>query len=235
MTKIFFIKRTRAWIDRKYRFLQQKYYKDKFMQVIFSEIKRKNMWKGEESVSGPGSSLSQTKVIRRELPKLFKNFGIKSILDIPCGDFYWMNKTDLSQIEKYIGGDIIKELVDINRKRYDNKKISFKVIDITKDKLPNVDLLLVRDCLVHFSYEDYKKAINNLKKSKSKYLLTTTFVKRKTNENIITGYWRPINLQKEPFLFPKPIFLLNEKCTEAKGAYSDKSLGLWWVKDLPTL
>ena len=39
------------------------------------------------SFSGTGSNLDQTKEIIKKLPILIKNYKIKSILDIPCGDF----------------------------------------------------------------------------------------------------------------------------------------------------
>ena len=64
-------------------------------------------------------------------------------------------------------------------------------------------------------------------------LLATTFTGCDKNEDIVTGDWRIISLEIEPFNFPKPIRLINEKCTEGGGTYSDKSLGLWEVASLP--
>lgn len=221
-----------AWVDRKHKKLQKIYYKDKFMSVVFSDIWRSNVWTGEESVSGPGSSMSQTKEIRGKLPLLLKELHVKSFLDIPCGDFNWMKSVDLSYVDKYIGADIIPEMVETNNKCFSNKQRTFCLLDITKDSLPQVDLILLRDCLVHFSYEDIAKAIKNIKQSKSTYILTTIFSETVMNEDIITGYWRPLNLQKPPFNFTKPLQLLNEKCTEQKGKYKDKSLGLWKIKDI---
>lgn len=52
------------------------------------------------------------------------------------------------------------------------------------------------------------------------------------NEDIQTGYWRPINLGKAPFFFPKPLFLLHEAGGGAQGSYADKSLGLWEIDSL---
>jgi hypothetical protein len=42
-----------------------------------------------------------------------------------------------------------------------------------------------------------------------------------------------LNLQYAPFLFPAPLAVINESCTEAGGDYADKSLALWRVEDLP--
>ena len=93
-----------------------------------------------------------------------------------------------------------------NNKKFDNlDDVSFEVIDLTKDHLPSTDLLFVRDCLVHLSFENIHNAIKNIKESGSKYLLTTTFPDCKSNYDIKTGSWRKINLLKAPFHFPKPI------------------------------
>src|SRR5579885_1138281 len=63
---------------------------------IFSEIYRSNQWGASESVSGLGSELSATERVREELPKIVREFGVRSMLDIPCGDFHWMRQVDLS-------------------------------------------------------------------------------------------------------------------------------------------
>jgi hypothetical protein len=52
------------------------------------------------------------------------------------------------------------------------------------------------------------------------------------NEDITTGDWRLLNLEKPPFNFPKPLQLLNEQCSEGGGQFCDKSLGLWRVQDI---
>jgi hypothetical protein len=94
-----------------------------------------------------------------------------------------------------------------------------------------VDLIFCRDCLVHFSHRLLRKAVNNIKRSQSRYLLTTTFPGRLTNAGIVTGHWQPLNLCAPPFNFPHPIRLLDEG---HPAPYQDKSLGLWRIDDLPT-
>ena len=77
------------------------------------------------------------------------------------------------------------------------------------------------------------QALENIKRSGSKYFMTTTFPGEETNANIDTGGWRPLNLEKPPFQFPPPLYLLNEQCTEMDGAFADKSMGVWEVGMLP--
>ncbi|OHA15780.1 MAG: hypothetical protein A3A10_00055, partial [Candidatus Tagabacteria bacterium RIFCSPLOWO2_01_FULL_42_9] len=190
-----------------------------------------NSWGGHNSVSGRGSDLDQTEHIIREIPALFKDMGISTVLDIPCGDFNWMRNIDLSGI-KYIGADIVKEIVKNNKNQYEKNNVSFRHMNLIEDTLPQVDLILIRDCLVHMSYDDIFKLLNNVCNSMSQYLLTTSFTDRQDNKDIITGEWRPLNLQIAPFSLPKPIRIINEKCTQGKSSYTDKSLGLWKISDI---
>ena len=131
-----------------------------------------------------------------------------------------------------LGGDIITAIVDRNNTTFKDSRRQFMKLDLIKDSLPKADILLCRDCLVHLSNEDIQAVIQNIKKSEVKYLLTTTFPECEKNENIVTGDWRIINLEKAPFNFPQPIKLINEKCTEGNGTYADKSLDLWKISDL---
>ena len=85
-------------------------YGTRYMEGVFSEIYSNNSWGDTESVSGPGSSLAQTAVIRRELPILLKKIDAESLLDAPCGDYNWMKYTELN-LDKYIGADIVPELI----------------------------------------------------------------------------------------------------------------------------
>jgi len=217
----------------RYRNQKAKKLKEKFSvstgESVFTEIYQKNLFKGSESRSGPGSSLEQTKMIRKELPDLFNELKIQSILDIPCGDFFWLKKVDLSLIS-YTGVDIVDDIISSNNKKYSNQNRNFIKLDILEDDLPKADLILCRDLLVHFSFNDLKKAVNNIKKSQSKYLLTTSYPNLKQNNDIITGEWRNLNLQIPPISFPNPMKQIIEKCTEKDC--SDKSLLLYQIKDL---
>lgn len=201
------------------------------MQHLFEKIYSLHHWYDEESKSGPGASLKQTESLRAIVSKLLEELEVKTLLDIPCGDFNWMQEVDLSRYD-YTGADIVSDIIKQNEANYSAPGRRFVWADITFSQLPQADLLFCRDCFVHFSYADIWKAITNVRKSGSKFLLTTTFTNR-TNEDIITGHWRPINLEAPPFYFPKPLQLFNENCTEEYGRYADKSLGLWKVSDLP--
>ena len=200
---------------------------------VFTEIYKNNYWKSSESKSGTGSEIIQTELLINELDKLLIKLNIESVLDLPCGDFKWMQKVDLSNIN-YLGADIVEELIRSNINIYckESQNIKFQVLNLITDSLPKMDLIIVRDCLVHLPYKDIFAAIKNIKSSGSKYLLTTTFTKHNSNQDIDTGDWRRINLNKKPFNFSKPILIINENCTEDGGIYNDKSMALWDISTL---
>ena len=87
------------------------------LKKIFTEIYESNSWTSSESRSGLGSELISTETIRKELPEVFKKFNIKSVLDIPCGDFNWMSNVDLKEVH-YIGADIVENMIEDNKNNF---------------------------------------------------------------------------------------------------------------------
>jgi hypothetical protein len=141
-----------------------------------------------------------------------------------------MSRVDLNGVN-YIGADVVQELVEQNIRRF-GKRMRFLRLNLIADELPQVDLVLCRDCVVHFSSGDTFKALRNICRSKSTYLLTTTFASHGSNEDIPTGLWRPLNLEALPFCLPKPLQIIKEECPLDGGKHSDKSLGLWRIEDV---
>lgn len=201
---------------------------------IFTGIYQQGGFRSGESESGPGSETNQTITIVRELPGLLGKFRVRTLLDIPCGDCHWIRNLDLKAIE-YVGGDVVSKIVSRNALELGSRGMRFLHLDLVADLLPRVDLVLCRDCLVHFSNSSIFKALRNLCQSQSRYLLTTTFVGRETNRDIVTGHWRPLNLQVPPFCLPPPIAGINENCSEGQGAYRDKTLALWDLSEIREL
>ncbi|AHH97440.1 class I SAM-dependent methyltransferase [Kutzneria viridogrisea] len=197
-----------------------------------------------ESCSGTGSNLAQTAAVRTELPALVADLGVSSFLDVPCGDLFWISTIELG-VDAYLGADIVPGLIERNRDRFAHSNREFRVIDLTRDQLPRVDLIFCRDCLVHLHDEDVHRALANIKRSGSTFLAMTTFTERTENADVIeTGAWRPLNFQLAPFRLPEPFRLINERCTEVdvttengvrvEHRYADKSIGVWRIAEIPT-
>lgn len=201
------------------------------LQERFIKIHQINLWGAETSVSGLGSEDDATVILRNELPVVFKQFNITSLLDAPCGDASWILKPDLGV--RYIGVDIVPAIVESLQQKSFPLQTGFLAADLTCDELPEADAILCRDCLVHFSFTAIHQAIQNFKRSGAEYLITTTFPFWNVNRDIENGDWRALNFQQEPFCWGKPEYLLNEGCTEADGGYPDKSLGVWKLHEVP--
>jgi len=198
---------------------------------VFSDIYRDNRWRDRESRSGSGSNLSETEVLRGELPALLASVDATTLLDAPCGDFHWMCEINLDGVG-YVGVDIVPELIERNQARFGGAGRRFEVGDIVNGPLPRADVVMCRDCLVHLSFAEALAALATFRSSGATYLLATTFPDRKANYDKHTGGWRPLNLCLPPFSLPTPLRLVNEGCRVAGGSYADKSLGLWRLADI---
>ncbi len=153
--------------------------------------------------------------IEKEIINIVKKYQIKRILDAPCGDFNWV-KNVLDKNLSYIGGDIVQEIIDNNIKKFKSNNLKFIKLDITKENLPDSDLMICRDCLIHLSFESIKLFFENFRKSKIDYLLLTTYkLKDKTkkfdNLDIPDGEYREIDLTRPPFLLPTPLHEILDK------------------------
>ncbi len=103
--------------------------------TVFSKIYQTSAWSSAESVSGPGSELQQARNIIEEIPILLRELNIKSLLDLPCGDFNWMKLVNLTGVE-YLGGDIVPDLVRINTENHSAPGIAFQTLDLINGPLP---------------------------------------------------------------------------------------------------
>ena len=167
----------------------------------FSNIYLDNAFGGAKSRSGEGSEMTQTAVIRRELPRLVQELGISSFMDAPCGDWFWMKETALG-VAEYIGLDIVEKLIEINNIQFGGPSRKFLCRNLAEDPLPKADLIFCRDCLVHLNFQDIRRVIANFRRSQSIYLLTTTFASRQKNVDLVgKDVWRALNFQAAPFNF----------------------------------
>ncbi|HUI25507.1 MAG TPA: class I SAM-dependent methyltransferase [Candidatus Kryptonia bacterium] len=164
-------------------------------------------------------------VIRRELPAVLEALKVRTLLDAPCGDLNWITRVDLP-VQRYVGVDIVEELIAANRARYGSRARRFRVANVVCDRLPKCDAVLCRDCFIHLPTSDIRSAIENFKRSGATYLLATTHPGVTENVDIPAGAWRSVDLEKPPFALPPPIRRIVE------NADTSKSLGVWRLADL---
>ena len=191
-------------------------------EQLFTKYYLKNSWGCNESRSGIGSSLEHTERLRSQLPIFFKDYGIKSIFDAPCGDFNWFRYVQRPGIN-YIGADIVRPLIESNNKNYSDEITHFIQMDITKDKFPATDVWICRDVLFHLSERDIYRTLRNFVDSDIPYILTTTFPECIENLDVPTGSFRLINLRISPFYFEPPICSL----IDSVETWQIRHLALW--------
>jgi hypothetical protein len=212
--------------------------------ATFTHIFQRNLWGNSESASGPGSTLAATRTIRERLPALASRYGVRSVLDVPCGDFNWMQHVNWS-LERYVGGDLVEPLIDMLQREHADEHRTFRVLNLTTDIPEAVDLVLVRDLFIHLPFNAISRALANIKASRSRYLLTTTYPEWATNSDIAYGGFRPVNLQLQPFCLPSALetipdhdyldadLVASGKRPRRHGEPWGRCLALWRIADLP--
>jgi hypothetical protein len=183
---------------------------------------------GMESLAGFGTNKGECSIYWSELPRIFKEYNIKSFLDAGCSDYFIMKSIDFSNI-KYVGLDFVKDQIDWNKERFPN--VDFRHTNILTDVLPESDLVFCRDVLIHFSNQNIFRFLHNCLKSNCKYVMLGTYFDLEQNQEMggVLG-WRFINLEIEPYNFPEPLLRIKEPNHEPK-----KGTCLWRISDLENI
>lgn len=110
---------------------------------------------------------------------MIKDRGIKSIVDLGCGDFN-VGKAIMEDTVnvKYVGVDIVQGMIDELSEEYGAKNIDFKCLDIVDNDLPEADLCLIRQVLQHLDNDEIQQILSKL--DKYKYVVITEHVTEKS-------------------------------------------------------
>jgi SAM-dependent methyltransferase len=171
----------------------------KEIQNKFDEIYRNNEW---TYGSGLGSVYEFAEPYIPCLLDVIKDNNIKTVLDFGCGDWQFSKFIKWNQlVDKYIGVDVAKYIIENNIKEYSSENVEFQYID-TDFIIPEVDLIVCKDVLMHLPNVEVAKLIKKFRK-KSKYILITNDVGYGENNYIDTdiniGQWRKLDLLKKPW------------------------------------
>ena len=206
---------------------------------IFTALYNTNGFGSLESKSGPGSTLEKTKTLTPFIIDVIKKYNIQSVTDFPCGDLNWVNGI-WPQINQYVGCDIVENCIKDNQAKYPTG--DFRCLDLSCDEIPAADLLIVRDVLGHQPIEVALQMVENILKSKCKYLLSTTWAKKtgdnwtqcqqgeilRENQGVNFGGFYPVNLMSSPFNFPlAEEFHKEDVFVDDHEAGYAKTLALW--------
>lgn len=124
----------------------------------------------------------------------------------------------------------MENIIEENQKNYaEQKGYQFITSNLVVDPLPKVDLIFCRDLIIHIPNQRIPKLLENFIKTGSKWLLITHYTagsdKFPLNSDITMGDYRPVDLTKEPFNLPPPLFIFPERETY-------KHMALWNLQDI---
>ena len=185
-------------IKKKYNSFLLSKYKNLDTYDVFKKIYKQKVWtpeidkKNKKFYSGLGSHLDElTKPYINEVINFLKRFDKKKeVLEVGCGDFV-ISSQIAPYTKKYIAVDIFDEIIELNKKKYKDLNLDFRVLDLTKDQLPQSDICIVRCVLQHLSNALIMRFLKNLPYS-CEYLIVTEHYPPDNNEfvpnkDIITG------------------------------------------------
>ncbi len=163
-------------------------YRDPFKNIsnkeIFSKIYKEGYW----ASSGPkqfdsGSGSHKTEIVNAyqdAIEKFLVSFDTKpKIVDLGCGNFFVGSKIR-HLCDTYIACDIVPELIEWNIRKYNNLNVDFRVLDITKDQLPEGNVVFVRQVFQHLSNDQIIKVLPKIT-LKYKYLVLTEHLPTSNN------------------------------------------------------
>ncbi len=124
-----------------------------------------------------------------------------------CGDFRVGRRIVDKSHCKYIGVDVVEELIIHNNKSFGNNRIQFKQLNIVRGTLPDGELCLIRQVLQHLSNSDIKKVLK--KCAKFNYVIITEHqpvaadivpnIDKASNAHIRLNQRSGVYLDKAPF------------------------------------
>lgn len=198
----------------------------------FSAIYDRGIWQHNTDAatpgSGLGSSLAATSALREALPALMDDLEARTLLDIGCGDFTWMQHVTMRP--DYIGIDVVDSVIAQNARLYGGPGRTFAVGDATTDDLPAADVVLCREVLFHLSFVDIRKLLKNVLSKDRSYIIATSDRETAFNSDIPTGDFRVLNLEAWPLRLPPP-----ERVIADSAVLPHRIMGVWDAQKLRRL
>lgn len=165
------------------------------VEKTFSDIYKHKKW---HQGSGSGSQPETTILYREFVHKFLGKNKIKRVIDLGCGDWAFSRLINWSELDYYIGIDIVDSVIEKNNLLFANSTIKFMCLNIIESEWPDADLLILKDVLQHLSNKNIEIVLEKAKKYKY-LLITNEWVKDCKNNDIQDGDVRPLDLRLAPF------------------------------------
>lgn len=186
------------------------------MMYKFTKIYKYHKWvRG----SGRGSDKECTNEYRLLIKQIFTKYNIKTIIDFGCGDWKMLSSYNFENNQSYTGYDIVKSVIDANKKKFARNNIEFIQIDNSLTKLKKGDIILIKDVFQHWNNENIINFIRNILPFYKYALITNKYNYSNNNKNIEIGSCRSLDLERAPFnmnfIYKRDLYF----CTELKRIY----------------
>ncbi len=193
-------------------------------KAAMTQVYEKNLWGGEEGEFHSGFGAHNPTIVEpyvKAVSDFLNSFENPiSVCDLGCGDFN-VGKELIPFTQKYIAVDIVEDLIQRNKMMFQDEKLEFHYLDISKDELPKGDVAILRHVLQHLSNNEVQLILDKL--SAFKYVIITEHIPEgvfEPNLDIISGQGTRLKkksglkLQMKPFNFEfteeKPLFTLKD-------------------------
>lgn len=180
-------------------------------KAVMNQIYDQKLWGGKafDFYSGEGSH--NPEIIKPYLVKVISFFkshqNTLEVCDLGCGDFN-IGKHLVPYTKYYHAVDIVEPLITRNKNQFHDNHLEFYCLDISKDKLPSADCIILRQVLQHLSNAEILEISQKLKNYKfiilTEHLPIGDFT---PNKDIVSGQGirlkknSGVNLLAAPFNF----------------------------------
>tara|TARA_R110002051_G_scaffold98438_2_gene168620 strand:+ start:11414 stop:12085 length:672 start_codon:yes stop_codon:yes gene_type:complete len=178
-------------------------------KAVMDQIYENSMWGGADYDFYSGDGSHEKIIVEpyvRKINEFLSSFdSTLSVLDLGCGDFN-VGYQLLDFTEEYIAVDIVSSLISRNQEKFVHEKLLFKCLDISKNKLPKADCVLVRQVLQHLSNAEILSILPKLKSYK--YVILTEHIPSfdfVSNKDMVTSMGNRLK-QKSGIVLTDPPF-----------------------------
>lgn len=201
-------------------------------EAAFSDVYARSVW---TEGSGPGSTLAFNQdAYMPFVSGLVRTLPINRIVDLGCGDWQFSRHLILPLCAsihglRYDGFDCVRKLVDVNNATFATEQVKFHHIDLTKpgaiDRIPDADIVLVKDVLQHLPDEDVARITSELS-ARFNVVIITNCMSKGMVPDIPVGDWRKLNSEHYPLsaAHAERLFTFHGKEVAVCGKFRD-----WFV------
>jgi SAM-dependent methyltransferase len=144
--------------------------------TLFRLYHRTNYWGDPTTRSGDSSRPERAKVATKLLQSILNANPRIRLLDLGCGDFSWGSKLCLPSTCRYIGVDIVPEVIEANSHLYSSPpRLQFMTADATVDELPEADVVLIRDLFIHLEDDEIRAVLRAVDRCQPSLLIASSY------------------------------------------------------------